>query len=242
MNNDARVHSAQAFHKNQGELSDLLRLKAITADGADELAIHFMDYATPEYDLKHDAPKMPRGADIPQLYSYSADGRKLTINSLPMTDETISVTVGFDLSAAGEVTLEFTSLHSFDPDVTMFLWDMLTDTKVDLREKQQYTFMHHPDNNSARFALLFNSAVNVDEIEQTNIQMYAVNNNLHISIPDEMQERFDLIIYNTSGQAVFSQRVHTGHSVIAVPALGQGVYIARLVSGSQSMVKKLFLK
>jgi hypothetical protein len=242
VNNIARVHSSQAFHKKDVELYDLLRLKVITTVGNDELAIHFVDYATKAYDRKYDAIKMPGGTEFPQLYSYSADGRKLTINSLPLSDETNSITLGFDLSITGEVTFEFTSLESFDPDVTMFLWDMFTDTKLDLREKQQYTFMHHPDNNSARFALLFNSAVSVDEPVETNIQFYAVDNNLHISIPDERQESFDLILYNTSGQAVFCHRGHSGQSVITVPVLGQGVYIARLVSGEHSMVRKVFLK
>jgi hypothetical protein len=240
VNNDARVHNPQPFFKD--EVQDLLRIQAIGNNYSDEIVVRFLGDATSGFDSQYDASKMYGKSEAPQLYSITEDNRKLSINSLPYTSDVISIPVGFMLDVEGEATLKASSIDSFDSDVTIFLWDMLTDTKVNLREKPDYTFMHHPDNNSARFALLFNSAVSVDEPAQTNIQFFAVDYNLHISIPDEMQERFDLILYNTSGQAVFRHRVHSGHSVITVPVLGHGVYIARLVSGEHSMVRKVFLK
>lgn len=240
VSNAARVHSTQPFFKD--EVQDLLRMQARGNNYSDEIVVRFVEEATNGFDSQFDASKMYGKSEAPQLYSIAADSRNLSINSLPSTTEVISIPVGFTLNVAGEVTFEASSIDSFDPNVTIFLSDMLTGTMTDLRTTPQYTFMHCPDNNPMRFALVFNSSVGVGEMEQPGIRLYAADNNLYLNIPEAMAGQYNVLVYNVEGRQVFGAKANTGTSVIGVPRLGQGIYLVKLVSENHLKTEKVFLK
>ncbi len=240
VSNAARVHSTQPFFKD--EVQDLLRIQAKGNNYSDEIVVRFVEESTNSFDSQFDASKMYGKSEAPQLYSIAADSRNLSINSLPFTSEVISIPVGFTLSVAGEVTFEASSIDSFDPEVTIFLSDMLTGTMTDLRTTPQYTFMHSPENNPVRFALVFNSSVGVDEMQQPGIRLYAANNNLYLTIPETMAGQYDVLVYNVEGRQVFGAKTNNGTSVIGVPRLGQGIYLVKLVSENHLKTEKVFLR
>ncbi|HPE58576.1 MAG TPA: T9SS type A sorting domain-containing protein, partial [Bacteroidales bacterium] len=242
MNNDVRVHNDQPFFKDAEEQLNVLRIKAKSNNYQDEIVVYFNGEASTAFDGQFDASKMFGLPEAPQIYSVSTDNRNLTINGMPFSSEVISIPVGFSLETAGEVTFEASSIESFDPEVTIFLWDMLTNTMINLRENQQYSFVHNPDNDPVRFALLFNSAVGIAESATNPVRLYATDNKLYLHIPEEIDEDFLVQLYDTGGRMIFSTTASTGSTIINVPSLGAGIYIVQLVSDQHSVVKKVFMK
>jgi hypothetical protein len=104
MNNDVRVHSNQAFFKNKEQQNNVLRIQTLANNYSDEIVVRFRDGATNNFDSQYDAGKMFGMGGSPQLYSMSADGQQLSINSIPATTEQVSIPLGFELETNGEVT------------------------------------------------------------------------------------------------------------------------------------------
>jgi hypothetical protein len=240
-NNDVRVHSDQAFFKNKEQQNNLLRIKALANNYSDEIVVRFRDGATSNFDSQYDAGKMFGMGGSPQLYSVSADGQKLSINSIAATSEVVSIPVGFELETDGEVTLEISSVDSFDPEMPVFLWDKQADNMIDLRQTAQYTFVHDVYNNEQRFELLFNSAVSVDDIAATipKVKMHYSDQQLHLNIPEAIGKNPTVSLFNTNGQLVLTTQTQAGTSSVLVSGLSQGIYMVQITGESHSVTEKV---
>ena len=239
MNNDVRVHSSQSFLKKTQEDSDLLRIKAMANNYSDESIIRFREGATDDFDGNYDAGKMYGMGGSPQLYSFSADNHKLSINSIEPTTESKSINLGFELDKTGEVTFEFSSMESFDPQIPVKLLDIKTNTITDLNSNSEYTFHHHPDNDPLRFKVLLNNASSLEKLEKSNLLIYFSTGELHFDFPGEKSSKIRVHIYNTNGQKVFSTSLAQGQSSIPVSGLSKGIYMIQVISNDFSVTKKV---
>ncbi|MBE0639907.1 MAG: T9SS type A sorting domain-containing protein, partial [Bacteroidales bacterium] len=242
LNNDARLHSSQAFYKEKEELPNLIRLNASFNTYRDELVVLFDDVASMEYNNQEDATKMFGGTDAPQIYSLSLEEQKLTINMLPLSDEKMAIPVGFELSVEGEVSFTASSIDTFDPQVTVHLWDRLTGAMTDLRSSGEYTFYHHPDNPAERFDLLINSAVGVDELPTPEASAYFHDGWLYLNISEKVTGISTVNLFNVNGQLVFSSQAQPGRSTVAVPGLSTGVYMVHLFNEQFSITQKIITR
>jgi hypothetical protein len=238
MTNDVRVHSAQAFFKEGMEVENLLRIKAMANNYSDEIIVRFMEGSSNNFDGEFDAVKMFGLEDAPQLYSMADDDVKLSINSLPFQEEAIEIPFGFQTEFSGDVVLEFTSVDSFDPEVSLYLHDNLTGVITNLKTTPQYAFTHSEENDPLRFKLSFNDATSVYEPDMLNIQAYFSGQMLNLFITDEISGTSQVNIYNAGGQVVYSGNVKPGKSSVTVPVLPQGVYMIQVVNEKQTVVRK----
>ncbi|MGM0532066.1 MAG: T9SS type A sorting domain-containing protein, partial [Bacteroidota bacterium] len=239
MNNDVRVHSSQAFLKKTKEDSDLLRIKAMANNCSDESIIRFRENATDDFEGSHDVTKMYGMGGSPQLYSFSADNHKLSINSIAPTTESKSINLGFELDKAGEVTFEFSSVESFDPQIPVKLLDIKTNTITDLTSNSKYTFHHHPDNDPSRFKVLLNSPLSVEELDESNLLIYFNKGNLHFDFASKKTSKAQVHIFNINGQKVFSTSLAPEQSTIPLSGLRKGIYIIQVISNDFSVTKKV---
>lgn len=244
VNNNARLHSSQAFYKSTTAFENFLSIKAEANGCADETAVWLNDEATPDFDLQTDGLKLYGSDNAPQLYTTSGDQKKLSINSLPNTNQKIEIPVGFELQTAGNVSFTFSSIESFPTDLPIFLWDKQADLMIDLRTATQYAFAHQPENDPDRFVLLINSAVSVEQpaTPPDNLVATIGNGQLHVMIPENVKAPVQLNLFNTGGQLVYTTVVSSGSSSVALPALPSGVYMVQAVNDSYSAVKKVFCK
>jgi hypothetical protein len=238
MNNNVRIHSSQPFFKDTKEVENLLRIKARANNYSDEIIVRFMEGSTNNFDGQYDAAKMFGLEDAPQLYSMADDDIKLSINSLPFQEEAIEIPIGFQTEFSGDVVFEFTSVDSFDPEVSLYLHDQLTGVITNLRTTPQYAFTHSEENDPLRFKLSFNDATSVYEPDMFNIQAYFYGQMLHLYITEEIRSESQVNIYNASGQAVYSGNVKPGKSSVSVPVLPQGVYMIQVINDKQTVVRK----
>ncbi|NCC74161.1 MAG: T9SS type A sorting domain-containing protein, partial [Sphingobacteriia bacterium] len=241
MTNDVRVHNDQAFFKNQMQEDNLLRIKAFYGNYSDEIVVRFRDGAGINFDSDYDAGKMYGMGGSPQLYSLSGDDQQLSINSIAATSEVVSIPVGFELETDGLVTLEFSGVTSFEPQIPVFLWDQLENTRTDLSATSQYTFTHQAGNEPLRFVLLLNSAVNVEEYQPADLHLLSwyEGNQLNVKLPDEAGKNALLQLYSVHGQLISSQQATDGQASFDMSPLSRGIYIIKVNVNGHRLSEKI---
>lgn len=242
MNNDVRVHSDQAFFKNQQEIPDMLRIHAQTEQGTDEMVVRLHRDATDAFDSQFDASKIYGSSALPQLYSISADGRKLSINTLPLAEDATVVPVALEWESDAEVTLAFSNLHSFEPALKLFLEDLLTGEMIELREQSNYTFIHSESNHALRFNLHLYDVVSVDEFDALSTHhIWNHNNRMYVSIPSHTGEHATIELFDLLGKKLVETDLKLEDPVsLHVPA--NGIVIVRVTTGNEVYTNKLFIR
>jgi hypothetical protein len=229
MNNNVRVHNDQAFLKNKADDSDILRVRSKTADYSDEILLTFKEYASNNFEGQFDVGKMYGLGDSPQLYSYSADNYKLSINAMEEIQEDITIQLGFEIATSGEVTLEFPTIETFEPETSVILMDQLTGANIDVRANSEYTFISQPEDDADRFKLQFKNATSIAEVNTHDLTAYFSGQTLYFNLDGFTGSSF-VQLYNTSGQIVFASEVNASQNNIQIGDLSTGIYLVRLTN------------
>jgi hypothetical protein len=241
MNDNVRVHNSQAFYKGDEWIPDMLRIKAEANNYSDEAVVRFTENATTSADASFDAWKMYGTDGAPQLYTVAADNEMLAINSLPYLETAYTVPMNFEMKANQPVTFTFTNIESFDPSVTIFLKDELTNQTVNLRNQQVYTFNHNPENAASRFKLVFGGTIGVDEMTAETNKIWISGNTLYITAPGLTGQTALVDIFNVSGQKLMSKPLVL--SELSTMELNcKGFVVAKLTSGQKILTTKGILR
>ncbi len=228
MDNQVRLHSNQGFLKITGDDINVLRIKAITQNYSDEIVLKYHESATENFDGNWDAAKLYGLGDSPQLYSYSDDNYKLSINSIPPVVEDKTIQLGFELSVPETVRLEFSSMDSFGPETSIILLDDLTGGSINVRTNPEYVFMSDPENDPLRFKVQIKNATSVQEFPLDDFVAYFSGQQLYFNTPGQAMSASLLQVFNTSGQLIFSDQVASGQQSIPLPGLSSGIYVVKL--------------
>ncbi len=242
VNNNARIHSDQAFYKDQEEFENILRMKALANNYSDEIIVLFDESSTPGFDSWSDATKMSGLAGAPQLYTLLDDDTRLTINTMPYSRAIIEIPLAFTMSVAGEVVFEASSIESFEPQASIQLLDMLSGIITDLRTNPNFTFIHNPENDPVRFKLIFNGLTSVPETSISAAELFFCDNYIHLRIPENIPRTTPFYFYDATGRMIFSTNVKSGYSTIMLPGAVSGIYIAHLIFEDRTVVKKVLVK
>ncbi|NVO21292.1 MAG: Ig-like domain-containing protein [Bacteroidetes bacterium] len=237
ISSSAKVHSGRSFQKSQATVKDLLRVKASANGKSDEAVIRFNDDATVNADAKLDAWKYTGLPSAPQLYTLSADSKMLSINSLPYTQDSHLVDLGFSLDSDAEVKLNFSSIGSFDPRISIHLIDIKTSQSVDLRTSNEYTFNYVKNEEAGRFKIQFAGPLGKDDLEKTDCEMWFSGQTLYISSPGMSGKTSRLTLWNTAGQEVFNTELIL-ESLNRIPLHLTGPLVARLIQGNTILTAK----
>ncbi len=231
MNDQVRVHDASnKFYKSSQSNVDLLRIKAVSNDMADEAVIRFSDFATAGADPDYDAWKLYGTNGAPQLYTLAADNQMLSINSLPYLSTAYAVPLNFEEKSTGSVSFIFSNIESFDPNISIHLQDMKTIQTVDLRQQNTYTFDHIEGNDAKRFKVIFGGTIGIGETKADNNRLWISGHTLYINTPDYSGKAAQVNVYNLTGQLILQKRMSVGQfSTADLSSIKSGAVVVRLV-------------
>jgi len=239
INNAVRVHRNSGAKKNSSLKS--LRLLLEKDNYKDEAVICMKNTATLQFDPGHDALKMfSDNESHPQVYSISDDEEKLSINAIPEINksEKTSIPLGFICSSKGFYSLKAFDFFITEDTISIHLEDVMENRIINLRQQNTYIFQTNAGKYDKRFILHLglnltgNSALNP-------IQIYANNNALYVSSPDETATVF---VYNLLGQQVLSQSINAGSVNKINTNLPSAFYLVKVVSTTNNAIKKVFIK
>ncbi len=242
IDNDARVHSDQAFFKSKQELPDLLRIYANSENGQDEIVMRLHDEATENFDGAFDASKLFGSETLPQLYSLTAEKRMLSINSFKLSDEVTIVPMGVEWAEEGVINLMFNNLESFDSNTLIYLEDLLTGQMINLCDQQEYSFTHASDNDPLRFRLHFKGVVGLDEQSLTEHLIWSYDDKVYVSIPALTGEKAIIQLVDLQGKMIYQGEHNLSNPEIITVRTNQHVLVARIIAGKQVFTNKLFIR
>lgn len=141
--------------------------------------------------------------------------------SIIHSDRRSDVTLNFKAKEIGYYTISFDGENSDISGIQLI--DLFTNDVIDLSENPSYSFVGAPQDNAARFKLVYR---NVSEENDT----FAYQNGDDIIVDGEGE----LQVFDVMGRLVASQRVN-GVETIANPKLS-GVYVLKMNERTQKIV------
>jgi len=232
----ARANNAQAFYKNTEQ--NLLRMKLESDGYSDEAIVRYLPEATTERDAAFDAIKL-KTSGVNNLYTKSAEGIELAINTYDNASETPEIQLFTELAFTGNYTMTFAGIESLIGIGTVSLTDRLTGIRQELGDNPVYLFTGSEGEAMNRFKLNF-SAVGIEEKPALNIGIYVSGNEIHLQIPELMQGRIDLS--NLTGQLLLSKQFNTSGDYTINANLPSGIYFVKVSTVKGTLSRKVFVK
>lgn len=195
---------------------NLLRVTLSQGNERDEAVIHFRMDASSEFDAGADALKVAN--DGFNLSTKLSGQDKLAINSLDLTNCSVTVPLSLDGVTPGIYTLSFDNSTSFTPASSVMLIDNFTQTTTDIRLNPTYSFDITGDSlslDSARFAINF-SLQPAPMDYQVSASPACPGDDAHV----DLTQTSDLVNYQVlvNGVEVFLGEVDGGSNSITLPA------------------------
>jgi hypothetical protein len=231
----SRLHSSQGFYKNS--IADLLRLDVSdNSTYTDATFVRFSFDATEEFDAAYDAHKLDNDEAAPMLYTMHNETR-FSINTLRSISETPEVPVYFKAGADGEYTINASGMESFENRI-IYLTDLLTGLRQDLRQNPVYAFNASVGDDANRFKLSF-ATLGIGEKPGLNIGVYAVDGQIRLLLPEAMKGTVN--ITNLSGQALYSRNFSASGELGINASFPAGVYLVSVVTAQGTATRKVFV-
>lgn len=251
---DARTHAADAMYKKNNPTYSLLKLSLSTANNkSDEIAVRFIENASPLFDNQLDAYKIYNNSpEVPQLYSLvNQNGTDLpiAINSLPIpeNDDYQIIPLGVVAKQSGEYTFTAKELSNYDFD-EIVLVDYGTNgqtIKTELLETTSYTCFIEEGETRDRFALFASTRGqepnSFKENTTTGVNIYSHKNKIFVNIGNKIDQNGVISMFDISGKKVFEQKNNKLFNSFQLN-LTSGIYIAKYTSKSNTYSKKVFIK
>jgi hypothetical protein len=213
-----------------------LSLTVSNGEVNDETVIYFNDGATSDLDYSFDAHKLMAPA-APQLYTMLA-GEQMAINAFNNPTQTPTVILGVNAPEAGDYTITASNMESFDASTPIYLEDLLTGQKINLRELSSYAFTAG-EGTSERFVVHFTEYQGIGDLSKGDVNsIYALNRDIYV---DFNSVKGEISIYNILGQEISRTTAVNGLNQISVPQ-GNAVYIVKVISDNATVTKKVFVK
>jgi len=234
-----RIHSSANYLKS--EIADNISLKVSSELNSyyDITKVRFREGATRNFDASFDASKMFGWSDAPQLYTNSSSGKSLSINSMPVSTESVTIPLLFSAKIAGNYSI---SVDKNSLQRGVILKDKLTNLTTSLTAESIYSFSAEPDQAIERFELTFLSPTGIDDNAPANdLQVYSANGNIYLSLCSNSDAQ--LKVYNLTGQLVLQGNTNgNALTTLNANALPAGVYIVTVTDGNQVTSRKVVIR
>ncbi len=212
----ARTHSNAVFYKSN-DTEILLRLKAESEQGADELAICKNESAKQSFE-EYDSEKLLNANPL-EMYSYAKTGEKLTINTANANKEIIPL--GINAEAGSKVKIISFGMESAE---NLYLEDRIKGKLISLSENTEYTFVADEKSEYGRFFIRFGNTNS--GLISSDISVTQSGNNL--SIIAQTGESIEQIeIFTITGASVYSAKGSTNVHAVNLN-LSKAIYLIRV--------------
>ena len=238
--NSSRVHDLNLWLKNSESLSvNKLLIKLSNGSNWDESTIIFGSNGTVGKDW-YDAEKiLSLDKNIPQVYTIVDNDQKTLINSLPYTNDAITVPVGFVAPATGDYSLTISGIESF-ASLNLVLEDLKENTTQNLVQNSTYHFTAKGNEDAGRFLLHFAGSIGMSEKNNSTINIFSNEKTVYITCAAGSHNAL-LTVSNLLGQEILTQKLNDQTmNQVQVNAL-KGYYIVKVQNESSVKTAKVYI-
>jgi len=228
----ARTHASGPYYKDASNTTILVRLKAETEAGVDELVICKNQDAKSDFE-QFDSEKM--FSELPlQIYSQSSTGEQLIINTINTTDNN-SIPLGIIGNTGAKARITAFALETTEQ---LYLEDRLKGKMISLSENTTYDFEFPTDVITGRFFIRFGN-MNAP-LTTSDVKVFANDNMLNI-VAQTGEEIDEVEVYTVTGSRVFKSDA-TANMLTVKLDLTAGVYLVRVKTNLGTQNVKLSWK
>lgn len=236
MTNSVCTHDVQSFYKYA--LANTIKISAQSNNYYDETFIGFNSSASSTFNPQFDGFKLWGLEDAPQLWTEKGEFH-LSINQLPPPSGSLVVPLDFKTSHAGEISLQFSGIESFDPVLPIRLQDHLNGSMTDLRQNNSYVFAHDTTNSEKRFSLIFGYPDGINTNIVHDGRAFVSNGRIYLDVPSMQGQSANIYLHDVLGRLIRGQK-KTLDGIISIEApLARGIYIVTVFSEGRSFVTKV---
>jgi hypothetical protein len=205
--NSERLHSTNSFLKNSNNENNILHMTISDGENEDVAFLKLDKNGGQSISSQYDVIKLFGSAEVPAIYSLKT-GEKCASNYLPANLEDQKINIGIYTANAGEFTLHFDNLESFDTDILIYLLDKEKNTFTSINELPNYSFFSTKGNHENRFEILFTkSPLSVENMntDEQKIQMYAYQG--HLFLKNNSKKKVNFKAYTLLSQQILTHEV-----------------------------------
>ena len=235
--NADKAHAGIGIYKSlSNDYNNHFKIRA-SALGQESVCVLYQKMeATNGADIEFDAPLLfNNDPDFIEIYSLAGD-KKSCINIFG--DYPYDVNLGFRVPEGGaEFTIEPFDFRNIDDSFSILLEDTETGEIVDFNEGANYTFnMQEGGMIEDRILLHLNSTVGVNEMDGLSFNVFSNANKVYLR--NTNTDIYDVSIYSTLGQIVYSKNSLSGDQVIQLD-VPFGYYLVKIQSEKGFQTVKL---
>ncbi|TBW29162.1 T9SS type A sorting domain-containing protein [Gramella sp. KN1008] len=249
MTNEVRVRDFdQQFIKSGSEPKKLIRITAGYKDqkNMDAMVFYFQPAASADFEENIDALKLLNtNKKVPNLYSLSAEGKKLSINAISMDDGKIfgKYPLGVISASEGIISISLQSAENLPQSFNIYLIDEAKQTYVNLRE-QDYEFYSGKMEYSSRFYISFSPSDTPTPQDIFDEPFSLIGGSQEIIIKMNLKEHGKgvLRINNINGQLIELRKVRGNETINIRGIKSNGVYLVSYIAGEREFSKKVLVQ
>lgn len=234
------VSNTGNLEKSEENTSDyfMINVENQNNEYSDAVKIAFEEDGSEYYSYIMDLKKLYGIEESPDLYLLSLDGHDLVRKTLPL-QLLNSVKLNLNSQVDADYSISASDFNLSFP-VDIYLEDLFAGETVLLNEETVYSFSSSQDDNEDRFLLHFDGITGINEAISDDFAIFVSYSNLIIeSITDEV---FEIQIYNTLGQAVYSASNISGDQRINLSKFNNQVLIVNVITENGSIAQKVLIK
>jgi hypothetical protein len=181
-------------------------------------------------------------SDSPEIYSEKG-GNNYSINRYKHIDNELTVNVSTKIGVPGNYTITARNISGFALSNKVYLEDIKTGNKINLKENNSYSFVGDPSDSPTRFKLTFADVLDNNEVEAIEqVYIYSSGKDVYINAIQSNIGNCDVFIYNTLGYMIYQNKYVPGTTSDKLTTLSiPGTYIVKVLSRSGTTSAKIII-
>jgi hypothetical protein len=240
------TQSQPLFLRTEGETKPMaVKLRFQNSQYYDEMAVHFKEGSTSNFDGDVDARKgIPNGGQMPDMYMLTADAKQVSINGLPIEMASKGIPFVVQPKTNGDYEIKLTYTQALPAGTSVFVWDKELNIKQLLTEKQSYKCNLQAKTYTSRFELLFD--LPIDQKLNNTVSIYPNPNEnseqATLRFLSNNQATLKISVYDLTGRLIKTQTVekqlNTFETTFSTKELPVGVYMVEVHDGNKGYTTK----
>lgn len=185
--------------------------------------------------------------EMPELFTKTSDGDRLSINSVPELDTDMVFPVGLKVPANGTYFISLNEASGQFAGLDVYLYDSVTETEVLLSDVQTYTFQAQGnlDNiGEPRFQLGFKSigeTTGINDPAASYARIFSYNNTLVVEFNQTVASGV-IEVFDLSGRMLLQQKLEQTPRFSRALDLMPGVYVVRVSDNNKTQTERVFIQ
>jgi autotransporter-associated beta strand protein len=239
--NTARKHDNNWLKNSDATPVDQLKLTLSNGIAYDETFVVFEAEGSLNKGFYDAGKLLSMNTDVPQVYTLKETDQKISINSLPLLQNQVTVPVGMIIPTDGNYTIQLTGMETFTNLSGILLEDLKTNTTQNMVQTPAYDFSASTTDNPNRFLLHFAGTNSVGEKTGNNSFHVFSSANSIIVLDNTGKNEGNVSVYNMMGQLVATSALNGNASCRLNLNVPVGYYLVKVISSDHAYSTKVFI-